>query len=214
MLVSPTEPKVFQGLGKTSSTPERYGVDFLWVSPAGLVGVQRKELKDLVSSLHDGRLAKELGQMTDLDIAVLVVEGRPQWTTESYLLAVRNFTQVQFQGLLFSIQMQGVWYLNTDGSQDTYRLIGSLEKFLSKERHGHLRSRPKANGAWGTANNRVWGIHLLQSFRGIGAEVAGRIYDEYKGVPLQWTTDEHELQLVKGVGRIRAERMIESLRGE
>jgi ERCC4-type nuclease len=54
----------------------------------------------------------------------------------------------------------------------------------------------------------------LQGFDGIGPEVAGRIYDEFKGVPLMWTVDEIDLMAVKGVGAIRAERMIRSLEAQ
>jgi ERCC4-type nuclease len=66
--------------------PERLGADVLWRSPHwGLVGVQRKEAADFVSSVHDGRLAKESQQMSRLGLAVLMLEGRFRWTTDGEL---------------------------------------------------------------------------------------------------------------------------------
>jgi ERCC4-type nuclease len=115
---------------------------------------------------------------------------------------------------LFSIQAQGLWSLRTENLLDTGLLVCSLEGWLSKDRHGLIRNRPKAQGEWGTANNREWGIHLLQSFNGIGPEVAGRIYDQFDGVPMRWTVDKIELMGVKGVGKVRAEKMIEALEKE
>jgi len=211
MLVSPTEPALLKDIGRVSSTPEQYGVDFLWASRVGLVGVQRKEINDLVASLRDGRLAKEMGQWGKLDIAVLIVEGKMLWSTEGYLLSTRQFTKAQLLGVLFSVQMTGAWSLQTETLGDTSLVVKSLETWLSKDRHGSLRTRPKAQGSWGTADNREWGIHLLQSFSGIGAEVAGRIYDSFGGVPLAWTVDEVDLMTVPGVGPVRATRMIDSL---
>lgn len=213
MLISPTEPALLKDIGRVSSTPEQYGVDFLWPSHAGLVGVQRKEIKDLIASLRDGRLAKEMGQWGRLDIVILIVEGRMQWSTEGYLLSTRQFTKTQLLGVLFSVQMTGAWCLQTETMGDTALYVKSLETWLSKDRHGSLRTRPKAQGSWGAADNREWGIHLLQSFSGIGNGVAGNIYDYFGGVPLKWTCTEGELMDVKGVGRLRAMKMMEALDG-
>lgn len=213
MLISPTEPRPFHVLGSLSSVPERYGVDFMWVSRVGKVGVQRKEIKDLVASLQDGRLGKELGQMGSLDLAVLIIEGRPQWSRDGYLLDVRSFTKGQYYGVQFSVQMQGVWCLQTADHMSTVETLTYLETWLSKPKHGELKGRPKVSGEWGTANNREWGIHFLQGFPSIGTDVAGRIYDHFGGVPIGWMVTEDELQEVKGVGKGRAEKMVKALRG-
>jgi ERCC4-type nuclease len=213
VLISPTEPALLKDIGRVSSQPERYGADFLWASRVGLVGVQRKEINDLVSSLRDGRLAKEMGQWSNLDLAILVVEGKMQWSTEGYLLSTRQFTKAQLLGVLFSVQMTGAWSLQTETLSDTALVVKSLETWLSKDRHGTLRTRPKAQGVWGSADNREWGIHLLQSFSGIGSEVAGRIYDHFSGVPMEFTCTEEELMDVQGIGRLRAMKMIEALSG-
>lgn len=213
MLISPTEPRALRHLGALSSTPEKYGADFLFASKVGTVGVQRKEIKDLVASLRDGRFGKELGQMASLDIGIVIVEGRPQWTTDGLLYDARSFRKTEFLGVLFSVQAQGLWLLRTESLSDTAQCLQSLEKWLSKDRHGLIRARPKAQGEWGTASNREWGLHLLQSFPMIGPEVAGRIYDRFEGVPLMWTVSPVDLQGVKGVGKVRAEKMVDALGG-
>jgi ERCC4-type nuclease len=211
VLVSPTEPKSFRDLGQVSSVPEQYGVDFLWVSPSGKVGVQRKEVNDLVASLRDGRLGKELSQMESLDTKVVIVEGVPQWSVDGYLLTARSFTQDQMFGVLFSLAAQSVWSFQTRDASDTAHCLRSMQGWLNKTRHTSLRNRPKANGAWGTADNREWGIHLLQSFSGIGVDTAGRIFDYFGGVPLRWTVSQVDLQDVRGVGRTRAAKMMNAL---
>ena len=210
MLVSPTEPKLLRDIGTTSSTPEKYGVDFLFPSPLGLVGVQRKEIKDLVASLRDGRLGRELAMMKHLPIRVLLQEGTWKFSEDGYSLNVRSFTRDQAYGVLFSAQMQGVWSLQTDSITDTSRMLRSLERYLSKVRHSGMGQRPKPNGEWGTASNRDWMVHLYQSFPGVGAETAGRMYDEL-GVALAWTVGEKELREVRGVGKMRAKKMWEAL---
>jgi ERCC4-type nuclease len=177
----------------------------------GVCGCQRKEQNDLIASVQDGRLAKELSQMVSLNLAVLIVEGKQQWSRDGYLLTARSWTMAQQVGVLLSIQSRGCWLLATDSLDTTANTLTYLEKWLSKANHGGLNNRPKPVGSWGKADSREWGIHLLQSFSGIGPEVAGRIYDTFGGVPLQWTVDEIDLMAVKGVGATRAEKMISSL---
>jgi len=54
------------------------------------------------------------------------------------------------------------------------------------------------------------GIHLLQSFPGVGPTIAGRIYDHYERVPMSWDDDVH-LEDVPGVGKEKANQMREAL---
>lgn len=58
-----------------------------------------------------------------------------------------------------------------------------------------------------------WGIHVIQSFDGIGPGVAGAIFDRF-GLPIQWTVTKADLESVPGVGKKRASKMWETLNGE
>ncbi len=211
MLVSPTEQKL-RSLGKSSSLPEKYGSDFLFPSVNGLVGVQRKELKDLVASLHDGRFAKELGQMGSLSLGIVLIEGEIRWTRDGQLMGMRGeFTRAQLYGVLFSTMASGLWVIQTHSLEETGIILPLIEKWLQKKRHGTLSNRPNAKGEWGSVTSREWGVHFLQGFQGIGAEVAGRIWDHFGGVPVAWNVGREELERVKGVGKGRSEVMYRAL---
>jgi len=214
LLISPTEPEPIKQLGQVSSVPEEYGADILWPSPSGMVGVQRKEFKDLVNSVHDGRLGKELSQMKQLSIATLIIEGNPRWTTTGQSLAVKSWSRTQHQGLLFSVQSQNCWLLQASSTTETIELVLQLKRWTEKSDHSHLLTRPNPVSKWGRADNRDWGIHLLQSFPNIGYKLAGQIYDYFGGVPLHWSVDESELMEVPGVGPTRAQNLIKVLDDE
>jgi ERCC4-type nuclease len=49
---------------------------------------------------------------------------------------------------------------------------------------------------------------------GVGAEMAGRIWDHFGRVPWRWEVGVNELMKVKGVGRTRAERMLAAFQGD
>lgn len=211
VLISPAEPEYLRGFGTVSSIPERFGSDFYFAVGEESVGIQRKEIRDLISSLHDGRIAKELGQLKAVDIPVIMIEGDWKWATSGTSLIVNGWSRAQFTGLLFSLQSQGLWVIHTETQTETIESVFALKKWLEKGTHSLARNRPKAESSWGKATSRDWGIHLLQSFEGVGVGVAEKIYDHFEGVPLTWTTTIDGLMEVKGVGKKRAASLIEAL---
>ena len=68
MLISPTEPPELKALGKLSLLTEKHGADVLIMPHAsweGMLGVQRKELKDLLASMSDGRFGEQMMKLKD-----------------------------------------------------------------------------------------------------------------------------------------------------
>lgn len=211
--MSAAEPASLRTLGTYSALPESMGVDFLIPCPVGMVGVQRKEIHDLIASRADGRLARELAQMKQLDIAILLVEGRLKWTSDGVLSTSHSkWTRSQHLGLLFSIQSDGVWINSSESIQESREYLSALEKWFMKTTHKGLMTRPKPQTVWGNRNDRDYAIHLIQSFDGIGPGVAGAIFD-HLGLPIRWTVDKKALESVPGVGAKRAAKMWETLNG-
>lgn len=213
MLVSSAEPASLRTLGQYSPLPESLGVDFLITSPLGLVGVQRKEIHDLIASRADGRLARELAQMKQLDVGVLLVEGRLKWTSDGTLSTSRSmWTRPQHMGLLFSVQSSGLWVNSSESISESREYLSSLEKWMMKETHKGLNTRPKPQTSWGSRNDRDWAIHAIQSVDGVGPEMAGRIFDTF-GLPFRCSVTVEELLTVDGIGKKRAEKIVRAFNG-
>lgn len=215
LLVSSTEPFTFKHLGQSSQTPERYGCDFLIVSGKAKTGVQRKKFPaDLISSLADGRLYEQLHLMQKLDRALIVLEGYGNWTSEGELIDMAQFTKKQFYGLIASIAFEfGVEVFQVRNMQETIEFLTSLESWSSKDRHTSLRTRPgPQKDSWGKVGLREVGMHVLQSFPGVGPQLAGRIFDHFGGVPMTWDFDGPEgLTAVPGIGKGKAKSIYEGL---
>ena len=209
--VSPAEPSELFPLGETSSLPETMGCDFLFATPHGLVGIQRKAVQDLVASIRDDRLCRELGQSETLTQMVLLIEGDWRWDQIGNSRAVEGFSRAQLDGLLLSVQQEGWWVVFSESLRETVGVIRRIETWFSKAKHGSLRTRNKAAGAvWGSHTNRAWGCHWWQTIEGIGYGMAGVLYDTI-GVPVIWTVTEEELLAIPGIGPGRAKRILESL---
>lgn len=216
LIISPTEPPRLRALGTTSLLPERNGVDVIWGSRGGLYGIQRKEISDLIASKNDGRLSKELAQMASLEQAMVVVEGRLNWTSDGHLLMEgwSDITQRQFHAMLWSVRSRGVWVERTDGLDHTIRLVQWFSDWSRKERHSGMRGRPGPESNWGHTSDREWGIHLLSGMEGIGTITAAAIYDFFGRTPLRWDVDEKGLMEVPGIGRKRASMLIRALQSD
>lgn len=208
MLISPAEPRELRLLGNTSAAPEKHGADFLWYSKAvGMVGVQRKEINDLLASLADDRLAREIPLLQRLDIAMVLIEGRVEWTNDGFLLATSSpFTRAQYLGILWSLQSAGLWIGCSDSLTDTTQYLSAFYRWTTKERHtGLLRRTQKAGrDEYGMRSDRAWQLHLLQGFPGVGYERAKAIVEYYGGLPLAWTG---RLVDVDGIGPVTAHRL-------
>lgn len=216
MLIAPTEPVALKGLGKVSSIPEKHGVDVLMATRLGLVGVQRKEMADFFSSVHDGRLAREYPLMQTLEIGVLLLEGPKRWSTEGLWLgdphSRRQWTRDQFRSYIMSVQSKGIWIAETDSLRDTVTWIEGFHKWCSKDGHSSLATRPKPQGAWGKPESRDWNLFLAQSFPGIGVVQAEKLIDHFGGqLPIAWTCTREELAAAPGIGKTRLETLWSAL---
>lgn len=211
MLIAPTEPSSLRAIGRVSSTPEKFGVDVLMSAHGRWHGIQRKELSDLLASLSDGRLARELPMMKRCYRASLLIEGTPKWTMDGELVGNgfgQRFTLTQYRGLIFSVQARGIGVLHSSGLNDTIAIVQSYETWLKKDaKWSSLDTRPGPVSVWGRAENRDYQMHLLQGLPGVGPELADRLLKKF-GMPWQWRVSEEELVKVKGVGKKRAAQMM------
>lgn len=219
IFVSGLEPEPLHSLGTVGGVPELYGADILVVNKEIRIGVQRKKFpEDFLGSLADGRLHTQLQMLQELERSVVLLEGFGKWSVDGVLMAEKyfqNFTKKQLHGLMLSIE----WEYDTRVMQvrdlgETRQWLIHLDEWSAKDRHDSLRVRPgPPRSAWGTRDNRSYALHVLQSFPGVGVELAGRIFDHFGGLPLSWDVEGYkDLMAVPGIGKEKAMKMWNALR--
>lgn len=218
MLISPTEPPALKAIGRVSLLPERWGCDLMFASRGGFIGIQRKEFKDLLASMQDGRLAQQLKMMNGLALALFVIEGMEaaDWQDDGQLMSrYHSVTKDQIRSLLYSVRERGMWVEYSTDLSDTIAVVKAFEAWEKKEGHRALDVRPGPVSMWGKADNRDWQMHLLQGLPGIGIEMAGRVLDEL-GMPLCWSVTREELLAVPGLGPKKVDKALAAvpLRGD
>lgn len=207
-LVSPTEPALIVAMGQRSSVPEEFGSDVLWMTDRhGLAGVQRKTISDLVGSSRNGLLGRELTVMAEkLKVKMLVIEGQPKWSRDGVLVdQYARWSIEQQAGVEWWAQNLGIWVTHTRDTAETVTRIDHLAKWVDKEKHGSLLTRPNPpKSEWGRMDDRGTAVHFLSGVPGIGAELAGRLFDHFGRVPLEWGMTYEELLEVPGIGQKKA----------
>lgn len=190
----------------------------MWYARGKRWGVQRKEVKDLVASLEDGRLTRERGMMGRVDFPVLMVEGEMRWTGDGVLMSRggtggygRDYRYGEIVGQLFGLAAQGVWMWQTRDLDDTCRAIGELVKWSGKEEHQSLRTREPLVSTWGRPMSREYATYMLTGLPGVGPKLAERIVDRFGRLPWTWTVTREELLAVEGVGAKKVDMMMRAL---
>lgn len=200
--VSPTEPESLREIADVVSMhPEDYGVDALIHGLAHSIGIQRKTIPDLLSSVGDGRLAEQVAKMHRLDHTIVLIEGRTNWTSEGYLIVNswgERVSRTSFRKMVLTIRAAGV---HVEFSSDLADTIDWIKVACSwADAHDHSTLKPKGKetrGDWGEKRRDHYRVSVLCSLPGIGPELASRILDEI-GWPFELTGD---LMQVKGVGK-------------
>jgi ERCC4-type nuclease len=210
MFVSSTEPKAIRELGVSSKLPEEYGVDIMWQSKLGSIGIQRKQFpSDFLSSRSDRRLYNEFQMMKQLDLPILLLEGKQDWTTDGELYGSHGnakrtwaWSREQHRHYLASVQMRGIQVHTSDSIADTIRFVNGMRVWSDKGDHLSLDRKPNRTGSglYFTTENADYVRSLYQEFPGVGPKQAGMIY-KYLGVILRLTVTEDELMSVPGIGK-------------
>lgn len=211
MLISPTEPYTLKQMGKLSLVPEEYGADILWLAHGKRWGVQRKTPADLVASLQDGRLNKEVLQMKSLDFPVLIIDGEWQWTgSGNWVGAFKQFTKSQYVSLLASLQSEGLWIFYAKNTDDLKTTVLQLQQWSLKMDHSALKGRREPVQSWGKAGTKDYQIHVLTSLPGVGVGLAEKILDTL-GMIVTSTVSLEQLMTVPGIGKGRATKILATL---
>ena len=124
----------------------------------------------------------------------------------------RPWTGAQLRGLLYGVMADGVQVMLVKDEAETIARVLELETWSRKERHESARGRGQVpRDVFGKRDSRAYGMWLLSSLPGVGMEMAGRIWDEFGGVPVRMRegVGVKELMKVKGVGRVVAQRVLD-----
>jgi ERCC4-type nuclease len=213
-LVSPTDRDIMEQLGDiaiSSQIPEQNGADILLYTSQGMFGIQRKRFpEDFVSSMNDGRLARETSMLKEhCKFRLLIIEGIPKYYPDGNLVKPRSmpghYTRKRIRGTIYNIRyVKGIDVDYTESLKDTVDYIKELIEFFTDTKHLGLYVRPSAPSTWIVPSSDETLLWILQGFEGIGPQLAENIIKRFGKIPIAWTCTLDELKSVPRLGEKRA----------
>lgn len=165
--------------------------------------VERKEVRDFMSSLFAGRLFDQASRLsTSYKIPVLILEGDVH-------------TQIQglsrpriVWGALTTLTLQyGFHLFFTNGVKETANLLYTLSK-----QQGLVKARgPFVHKKFKKDVSRKTQILILSTLPGVGPKLAERLLKRFGSLRRVFSASVAELTLVEGLGRVKAGRIAEIL---
>lgn len=166
--------------------------------------VERKTLKDFVSSIFQARIFDQARRL-------LEVYSKPLIIVEGNLTEIFEKTNIQSRsiwgGLLALMLDIGVPVLFARDRYETAEIIFTLAKREQTEKKKAPVVRPKRK-MW-TLEQRQ--LYALMGLPNIGPEIAKRLLKKYKTLRKVFAAPEHELRHIEGLGKKRAKKICELL---
>jgi ERCC4-type nuclease len=195
------------------------------------IGVERKALSDLLSSMQSGRLAgvQLPGMRACYDVMYLVVEG--VWKADQsgriliprggswypFHLGRRQFTTRELDGFINSLCVEaGVLVRETHGIHQTAMLIYNLSRWWSKKEHMSLLAIHKHR----FPDDPMSGIlfqppsllrRMSSELKGVGWKRSKDVADHFKSVKDMIEAGEEEWLKIPGIGKVLAKSVVEEL---
>lgn len=202
--VSGAEPAELRVMGESSNAPEAFGADFMFASDAfGMVGIQRKKFpEDLVASMNDGRLGKELIQLQALDVRILIFEGVPMFTDRGDLIYdYANMTKRSLINMQTSlVAHHGVTPWWTVSISDTFNTVMSIYDYCQKATSSSSLTGRVRKMKWGDGTAKEFAVFMAEGIPGIGRTRAEALVKKFGGLPVALTATREELLEVEGIG--------------
>jgi len=165
--------------------------------------IERKEKNDFLRSLYSGRIFDQAYYLHEAyENPLLIVEG------DITPLLDRKIKSRAYWGALTTLTFEyGLNVFFTPDEEHTANLIYTLIKRRStlRSRRPLVRKKPRIEDLEKTQ------LFLVSSLPGVGPKLAERILRHFRTVRKVFAASISEISVIKGVGRIRAERIVRFL---
>jgi len=170
--------------------------------------MERKEMKDLISSLFSGRLDNQMRRLADKDHPILLITG----SFSEYTEAVKKshgktfFTKDQLIGKVASIAVsygiQIVWFTKWDDNRVHSDGLKLAVKMIKKIAEGkYLKPKPPS-----VKRNTNKQRELVRTLFNISPELADALIKKFGTIRTIINATDEDLLYVKGMGKTRLER--------
>ena len=225
IIITSNEPKEIKNLF-TDRCEVSLGFDFLLYTNRGEFPIERKQIpEDLIASVRDGRLQRELIAMREISSMVLILlHGKFRFRGENLIMrGQRQWTKTGIRNLLRSLQlMEGAIIETAETDQDLVRIVNEWQEYLDAPVHRSIRGRPRIDQDY-SVPIRMERIRYFyaglptsdgERMRSLGIQKAKELQKVFPNPIDLYPATVDQIMSVKGFGKNTAECIYKFLRGE
>jgi len=194
--------------------------DFMLYTNKGTVGIERKAVpSDLIASVDDGRLRKELIAMREeCDFQVIMLHGIMRFDSNSQLILGNKrrsrWTRTGIRNLRRTLEwVEGCYVEQVPNDRELVEAIEDLQYYLDKGKHLSLKGRPGIQRDWilPTKVERV--LHFYDGIPGIAPVRAKALALAFPEPMSIYEASIDNIAGVQGIGKPTAKKIYNFLRG-
>lgn len=166
-------------------------------------GIERKTINDFINSVFNGRVFDQVSRLLEVyEKPILILEGDVEEELE------KRDNPRSFWGALLKLQSDmGITVLSTPSILHTSNLLYTLSKRLQKKNKKNITIQHKPR----LLTQKDLQIYVVSSLPNIGEEIAERLLNYFGTVREVFLADTSDLIKVEGVGKIKAEKIVNIL---
>jgi len=219
-LITTNEPKAIRTLlSDLIPTPMRF--DIKLYTNFGPICIERKKIPgDLISSIQDGRLGREVIAMREESkIQIILYHGKfnfnPDGTLKVGYKSSYHWTRTALDNLKRTLMYVECCYVEIANSNtDLVRVLNDLQKYMDEKVHTSIKGRPGIKTDWirPTYEERV--RHFYSGLPGISTIRARQLVDKFPMPINLFGATPDNIAEIKGFGKATATEIYKFLRGE
>jgi ERCC4-type nuclease len=217
-LITTNEPAAIKNLFVDRiETPMNF--DMKLYTEAGTVGIERKKIPgDLISSVEDGRLRRELIAMREeCDHRVLLLHGVFRYNRKGQVVDnkhVLRWTETGIRNLLRTIEwVEGCFIEQARTTLELVSIVTELQSYLDTQKHFSLKGRPGIQKSWIVPTKSEHVIHFYDGLPGIAPVRAKLLMTRFPNPIELYEASIEDIASIKGFGIPVATQIHNFLRG-
>ena len=219
VVVTTNEPSNVKDLFQDKGILCPMNFDFMLFTNSGKIGIERKAVPgDLLSSVTDGRLAREMAAMRDeTQFQIVLLHGEISYHYDGVVDMGRNhaWTRSGVRNLIRTMQyVEGMYIEYAKDDQELLEVIAELQEYFDmlKSKHLGFKMRPHLQSNWNMSNRMEKVSHFYQGLPSVSGVRAKSLCHRFPSPMDLYSASLEDIQQISGFGRTLATRIYSFLR--
>ena len=220
VIVSSNEKSRVEGeLGDSAFFDGELPFDFQLCTKRGIIAIERKKFpSDLITSVNDGRLARECAAMREIGtFRVVIFEGKPRYTIDDKLRVgakVSNWSRSRIRNLRRSIRyVEACDIEDTTDIKDTIKCVRELQAYFDNPKHLSIRIRPNIETSWFRPTYEERLVYFYQGLPGVSIMRSRALAENFVNPMKLFKAASEDIMKIRGFSKVLSENISNFLDG-